>query len=72
MVHLTNNIRSLVANWKRNGFNGVWFHTCEMEGCTLQDFLDDGKTAEDFAIWERDYALFIAGGERTAPPIESR
>lgn len=57
MIHLTNAATAMVDEWRRNGFNGVRFHKCEMETNPREE---DEQSEQQYQDFIRDYAIFIA------------
>lgn len=62
-VHISDTVQYLLDDWRRNGLKGIRFHKLEVEGPTLTDALCDGKTEQEFQLFRRDYAIFIAEPE---------
>lgn len=63
-IHIQNEATKMVADWKKNGFNGVYFDECYVEKVnTLEDFLSDGQTKEEYEEFISGYVIFVARPE---------
>jgi hypothetical protein len=61
MKHIHDETTKMLAKWKKEGFKGVRFFECYVENVnTLEDWLSDGRTAEEHADFIKDYVVFIA------------
>lgn len=58
--HIQNEAAAMIADWKKNGFNGVSFVECYMEPTKWEDWEGDGRTREEYESFIEDYAVFVA------------
>lgn len=60
MRHIQNEATAMIADWKKNGFNGVSFVECYMEPTKWEDWESDGRTREEYEAFVEGYAIFVA------------
>ena len=60
MKHIQEEATAMVAEWKKNGFNGVQFVECYMEPTLWSDWESDGRSREEYDEFVKGYAIFVA------------
>ena len=60
MRHIQNEATAMIADWKKNGFNGVSFVECYMEPAKWEDWESDGRSREEYEAFVEGYAIFVA------------
>ncbi len=58
-IHIQNAAQQMIDEFNKHGFNGVRFEDCRMELPRLDDWLNDGRTEDEFNAWIAGYACFI-------------
>jgi len=67
VIHIQNAATQMIAEFEKNGFNGVRFEDCRMEPARLEDFLITGGTEDEYNAWIEEYACFILSPITDAP-----
>ncbi len=60
MRHIQNEATAMIADWKKNGFNGVYFVECYMEPTKWEHWESDGRSRDEYEAFIESYAIFIA------------
>lgn len=59
-VNINDEVNEMLRDWKVNGFNEVSFSELRDETNSLEDFLSDGLTEQEYETFTRNYSVFIA------------